>query len=134
MADLKKEPPTHVAKSRVAESKETKSKAVSYDIIVEKDIFRESRRRFMAKPASPPPVKAALPPAPPLKTPPPKLALIGTVVLEDGNAAIIDYGGKPAYYKVGESIEEFVIREIDMNNVLLERAGEPLKISITPAR
>ncbi|MBI1911048.1 MAG: hypothetical protein HYS21_03520 [Deltaproteobacteria bacterium] len=131
------EPQKNAIKDYAAEKKEVKdTEPLSYEIIVERNVFREARRK-MSKPVSPPPVKVALlpppEPPPPTKRPPPKLTLIGTVILEDSNAAIIEYGGKPRYYQVGESIEEFVIQEIDMTQVFLKRGEEPLRIRITPA-
>lgn len=108
----------------------------SFSVIIEKDVFRESRGKVVKRQA-PPPLKVVQPSPPPepvVKRPPPKLSLVGTVLLENGNAAIIEYGGKPSYYVVGENIEEFVIREIGRNHVLLERDGEPLRVGISPAQ
>ena len=66
--------------------------------------------------------KAEPPPPPPRKAPP-ILKLVGTVLLDRSEAAIIDAGGSvgPAYYKVGDSIEEFVIKSIQKEIVMLER-------------
>lgn len=104
----------------------------SYAVIVEKDVFRETRRKTtpkpvqIAKPVPPPP-----PPPPPPKRPPPRLTLFGTIIMADGNKAIIDYNGRRNYFGIGDNIEDFVITEIGANEVFLERDGEPLKITIT---
>lgn len=119
-------------KNPISMKEEIKKTAVpTYEIIIEKDLFKKTRRKFIPKPAPPVKVAATPPPVPTPRKPPPKLILLGTVLLENGNAAIIEYGGKSAYYRVGESIEEFAIKEIESNHVLLERDGEPLKVGIT---
>ncbi|CAG1065977.1 hypothetical protein BAC1_01574 [uncultured bacterium] len=118
-----------IEKKAVSKKEPVKVSQVSYDVIVEKDLFKESRRKFIPKPA-PPPVKPAPPPEPPPppKRPPPGLVLIGTILMDDERKAIIEHGGKRNYYAVGDIIEEFVINEIGPGQVLLDRDGEPLRI------
>ncbi|MBI5454588.1 MAG: hypothetical protein HY956_08180 [Deltaproteobacteria bacterium] len=103
------------------------------DVIAEKDLFSPARKRYEAPKtvkAEPPP-----PPPPPPKPPPPRLKLAGTVLLNDGEAALIEYLGAgqspPGYYRVGDSIEGFVVREIGKGLVLLERDGETLKVNMS---
>ncbi|MBI2414094.1 MAG: hypothetical protein HYV24_12895 [Deltaproteobacteria bacterium] len=110
-------------------------KAVSraeFDVIAEKDLFSPARKRYeapkMAK-AEPPP-----PPPPPPKPPPPRLKLAGTVLLNDGEAALIEFANSnqsPGYYRVGDAIEGFVVREIGKGGVSLERDGETLKVTMS---
>lgn len=106
----------------------------SYSVIVERDLFKESRRKFVHRPAPPPPVAVVAPPPLPVEVPrkpPPRLTLIGTVLLDNTNAAIIEHGGRPATYKTGDSIEDFVIRIINPDYVLMEREGETLRVGIS---
>ncbi len=116
-------------KKAVSKKEPVKVSQVSYDVIVEKDLFKESRRKFVPKPAPPPvkPVTQPEPPPPP-KRPPPGLVLIGTILMDDERKAIIEHGGKRNYYAVGDMIEEFMINEIGSGQVLLDRNGEPLRI------
>lgn len=123
-----------IKKTVIEEKEKTEITLSSYDVIVEKDLFRKSRHKFVPKPA-PSPVKVLPPPPEPQpKRPPPRLALIGTIILDDGNKAIIEYGGRRNYYGIGEHIEDFVIQEIDMNYVLLGREGEMLKLNVIPVQ
>lgn len=97
-----------------------------YDVISSKDLFRPGRQMYVAPP--PPPPKLAPPPPPPPPKPVPRLALIGTVIRDDGQSAIMDYNGKSSYYKVGDDIEGFIIKSIRKDTVVLEREGEILRI------
>lgn len=101
----------------------------AYSVIVEKDLFRPARQKYVPPPPKPAP-KPFVPPPPPPK-PPPRLTLIGTVLLDDGEAAIMDYPGggqKSSYYRVGDEIEGFVVTEIRKDSVLLKRGDETLKV------
>lgn len=104
-----------------------------YNVVVEKDIFTSARARMKPKPA----VKVVKPepPSPVVETrkPPPRLSLIGTVLFDDGEAALIDYPGmgRPAYYRAGDEIEGFVITTINKDYVVLEREGEVLKVAMS---
>ena len=107
--------------------------AVSYyNVIVEKDLFRPARQKFVMRPRPKPPVAVVAPPPP---KPPPRLTLIGTILLDNEETAVLEYAGsghRSAYYKVGDKIEDFVITEIHENTVLLERSGEVLKVVMNP--
>lgn len=113
--------PDVTAESRPSKGIEAKAPArpFSYRVIADRDIFRPERQ----KPApSPKKAQKAEPPPPPPRKAPPVLKLVGTVLLDKSEAAIIDAGGMgPAYYRVGDSIEEFVIKSIQKDAVMLER-------------
>lgn len=95
------------------------ARQLSYRVIADRDIFRPERQRLALKPKKAP--KAEPPPPPPRKAPP-ILKLVGTVLLGKSEAAIIDAGSVgPAYYRVGDSIEEFVVKSIQKEIVMLER-------------
>ncbi|MBI5236989.1 MAG: hypothetical protein HY887_01010 [Deltaproteobacteria bacterium] len=100
----------------------------AYGVIVENDLFRPARQKYVAPPK--PVHKPFVAPPPPPK-PPPKLTLMGTVLLDNGEAAIMDYQGggqNSSYYRIGDNIEGFVIKEIRKDSVLLERDAESLKV------
>lgn len=116
-------------KDRVGSSYMRVLPASSYMVIVEKDVFRPARQMYV--PPKPKPKVAPPPPPPPPRRPPPRLTLIGTVLLDDGEAAIMDNAGtsqKGGFYKVGDVIEEFVIKNIRKDFVILKRDGETLKV------
>lgn len=96
----------------------------AYNVTVEKDLFRQDRQKYAPRPM------VARPSAP---KPPPKLALIGTVLGGGSEAAIMDYpagGQKISFYRVGDNIEGFVITEIREDSVLLKREGESLRVDM----
>lgn len=102
---------------------------LSYRVIADKDIFRQARQRYV------PPAKAQ--PDPPRQAqrqpprPAPRLTLIGTVLLDEGEAAVISGAGQTAsYYKVGDSIEGFVIKSIQKELVSMERGSELLDLRL----
>lgn len=97
-----------------------------YDVISSRDLFRPGRQMYVAPPKPQP--KPAPPPPPPPPKPVPRLALVGTIIRDDGQAAIMDYNGKSSYYKVGDNIEGFVIKSIRKDTVVLDREGEILRI------
>lgn len=99
-----------------------------YDVIAENDLFRQSRHKYAAPP-KPLPKPVVVPAAPP--KPPPKLTLIGTVIRDEGKAAIMDYAGKSSYYRAGDDIEGFVVKDIRKDSVLLEREGETLWVGMS---
>lgn len=105
----------------------------SYSVIVEKDLFSPARQKYVLPKPKPAPVIP--PPPPPPRRPPPRLTLIGTVLLDDGEAAIMNYGGdgqKAAYYRIGDIIEEFAVKDIRKDSVVLERDdGEVLKVTMS---
>lgn len=97
----------------------------AYNIIVDRDIFSPTRQKYV-RPEPPKPSKP-VPQAQPSK-PLPRLSLVGTVLLDDGEAAMINggTGRDTSLYKVGDSIEGFVVKEIQKDMVLLEREGESM--------
>lgn len=101
---------------------------VTYDVIVEEDIFRPERHKYVAPPKARP--VAPPPPPPPPRKPPPRLTLIGTVLLDDHEAAIMEVAGSgvKSTYSVGSAIEDFIIKDIKRDAVILERDGEVLRI------
>lgn len=107
----------------------------SYSVIVEQDLFSPARQKYVVLKPKPAPVVPLLPPAPPPRRPPPRLTLIGTVLLDDGEAAIMNSGGdgqKAAYYRIGDVIEEFAVKDIRKDSVVLERDdGEVLKVTMS---
>lgn len=67
------------------------------------------------------------------KTPPPKLTLIGTILVGNSKKAVLsseNFGKRNASYKMGDDIEGFVIKKIDSDKVLLEREDEILEITM----
>ncbi len=108
----------------------------AYDIIADRDMFRPNRMRLVVlnskprvvpKTVQPPQVQAPPPPPKPV----PKLNLIGTVLLNDSKAAIIENigaGQRANYYKIGDSIEGFVIGDIQKESVMLMRGSETMNI------
>lgn len=111
-------------------------KTPSYSIIVEKDLFSPVRHKY--SPPPPKPVVAAPPPPPPpppARKAPPRLTLLGTVILDDGEAAIMEFAGsaqKGEYYRVGDMIEEFQVKEIRKETVVLERDdGVVLRVAMS---
>lgn len=107
-------------------AKVSEPQRADYDVISSRDLFRPGRQMYVAPP-KPQPAPAPPPPPPPPK-PVPRLALVGTVIRDDGQAAIMDYNGKSSYYKVGDDIEGFVIKSIRKDTVVLQREGETLRI------
>ncbi|MFQ5900514.1 MAG: hypothetical protein ACE5IH_03045 [Thermodesulfobacteriota bacterium] len=110
-----------------------------YNVIVNKNLFRSSRKRYVAKvkPPLPPPPPAPTPaPPPPPKRPIPKFSLYGTIILKDkDDMAIIStnmQNRKPVTYHNGDEIEEgFVLKEIHSNKVVLERAEDKEVVEVS---
>lgn len=96
-----------------------------YNVIVDKDIFRVSRRKFVSNEGLGP-VKRVLSEAP-------KLVLLGTVILDDYRAAMISYRNKKdgaKYYRVGSTIDGFVIEEIGKDFITLTRGSESIAVNM----
>ncbi|MFQ5901325.1 MAG: hypothetical protein ACE5IH_07195 [Thermodesulfobacteriota bacterium] len=113
-----------------------------YNVIIEKDLFRPSRKKYIAKivlpppPPPPPPPPSPPPPPPPPKRPVPKFTLYGTVILEDkDDVAIIStnmQNRKPSFFKVGDEVEEgFVLKEIHKNKVILAREEDEERTEVS---
>jgi hypothetical protein len=67
-------------------------------------------------------------PAPPPPPPPPVITLVGTLFLDDGWAALVVYGGSDAsYYKVGDTIRDFTVKEIDKDYIVINRGTETVR-------
>ena len=97
----------------------------TYNIIVDKDIFRASRRKFSATAKSRSKGKALSKAS--------SLILLGTVILDDYRAAMIGYRNdkkSAKYYRVGNSIEGFVIKKIAKDSVVIRRGNETIKVEM----
>lgn len=117
--------------SVIASASVQKIDSKSLGVIVEKDLFRPTRQK--PKPPKPKPKKAPelaviLPPP---KSPPPRLTLSGTILLDSGNVALMSLQSSVAgsgRYKIGDEIEGFRITEITSETVVLKRDDEVLKV------
>jgi len=101
----------------------------SFGVIVEKDLFRPSRQKPRPPKAAPKPAPVVV--LPPPKSPPPRLTLSGTILLDSGNEALLSLQSAPAgsgRYRVGDEIEGFVITDILGESVVLKRDEEVLKV------
>ncbi len=104
-------------------------RADAYYVIESKDLFRSSRRKYVP-PSRPKPVKVAAPP-PPAPPPAPKLTLVGTLFLDDGWAALVAYAGNAAtYYKVGDTLRDFTVKEISKNYIVINRGDESVRFNM----
>ena len=104
----------------------------SYNIIVSKDIFNSSRAPYSSKAVSA--SRAATQQRRPAQAP--NLTLLGTVLLDDGEAAIIRKSGAEKvakHYKVGNMIDGYVIVDISKKSVLLQKGGQTMEISMVQA-
>jgi len=103
--------------------------AASYSLIASKDIFSSSRGSGAGAVVS----RRSLPGSTLAKAP--DLTLLGTVILDDGRAAIISLKGMEndaKYYKKGERIQGFVIKKIDRDAVFLENGGQTITLPMSP--
>lgn len=102
----------------------------SLGVIIEKDLFRPSRQK--PSPPKPKPKPKAEPVAvlPPPKSPPPRLTLSGTVLLDSGDVALLSLQGEGASgrYRIGDEIAGFRITEIGSDRVTLRRDDELLSV------
>lgn len=102
----------------------------AYNRIVNEDPFRASRRAYTA------PVKARVVTqtarvAPVLRAP--NLVLLGTVILDNGRAAMLSSVGgnsETISYKTGDTIGGFTIKEISEDSVILSRGDEQMYVSM----
>ncbi len=102
--------------------------AASYALIASKDIFSSSRGGGAGRTAS----RRSLPVNQPAKAP--ALTLLGTVILDDGRAAIISLKGMEndaKYYKKGERIQGFVIKKIERDTVLLDDGRQTIRLPMS---
>ncbi len=115
-------------KSAPRQVKKGHLRRTAYNKIVTEDLFRSTRRPYVA-PITPKAPPKAVQSVAPLKAP--NLTLLGTIILNKGNAAVISQKGKEdetRSYRVGESIAGFKITEITEKEVLLSRGNTPLRI------
>jgi len=103
----------------------------AYNIIVNNDIFRASRKRYVAP-------KEAMPPRNTARagrlTQLPSLTLLGTVILHESTAAIISLRGKEndaKFYMLGDTIEGFTIKKIDKDSVLLKNGTQVITLPLS---
>lgn len=101
----------------------------SLGVIVEKDLFRPSRNKPRPPKAAPkPPAPVVMPPP---KSPPPRLTLSGTILLDSGSEALMSLQSSPSgsgRYRVGDEIGGFVVTDILGESVVLKRDDEVLKV------
>jgi len=102
--------------------------ASSYNLIASKDIFSSSR----SSNAGSAPSRRNLQAISQAKAP--DLTLLGTVILDDGRAAIISLKGMEndaKYYKKGERIQGFMIKKIERDAVLLDNGRQTIKLPMS---
>lgn len=111
----------------------TDVRAGSLGVIVEKDLFRPTRQKpkppRKAPPKKPEPVAVVAPP----KSPPPRLTLSGTILLDSGSVALMSLQSAQAgsgRYRLGDEIEGFRITDITSESVILKRDDEVLQVNM----
>lgn len=110
-----------------------KGDSKTFGVIVEKDLFRPTRK----KPGTGPGIYTKNDPPPHPKTPPPSITLTGTVLLDTGGVAMLSWQGVSSgsgAYRVGDHIEEFVVTEIRKDMVLLMRGDEVIAAKMSHER
>jgi len=103
----------------------------SYSIVVNKDIFRASRARYMGA-REPVAARQALRTNSAGQVP--SLTLLGTVILNESRAAIISLRGREKdakFYKVGDTIGNFTLTEIGKDAVSLRSGGKALRLPLS---
>ncbi len=103
----------------------------AYNRIVTADPFRASRRAYSAPVKARVPVQQTARIAPVLRAP--NLVLLGTVLLDNGRAAMLSNVGRDSEtnsYKTGDTIGGFMIKEITKNSVLLTRGLDQLSVTM----
>jgi len=102
------------------ESAEVKKDIGSYQIIVQKDLFRPSRTEY-----KPDIAKATLPPSPPPK-------LFGVLIMENNKIAILEEPSskRRKNYHSGDTIGDFIVSEIEKDKVILLRGEEKVVVSL----
>ncbi len=106
------------------------SHKASYNVIVKKDLFMPSRQKYEDAATA---VQENI--LPRVAMAPPQLTLLGTVLLHGEEAALISIHGQsdgPSYFKVGDKIGGFDVKEIGTSSVLLVRGGQTFEIGLTP--
>ncbi|MBW7956978.1 MAG: hypothetical protein H3C68_03715 [Deltaproteobacteria bacterium] len=103
-------------------------------VIVEKDLFRPSRKKPEPPKPGPNPKPGSLAPA---KRPAPEITLTGTVLLDTGGVAMLSWQGVSSgsgTYRVGDQIEDFVIVDITRDTVILRRGNDVLSARMSTGR
>ncbi len=121
--------PAKAASARVTKKLGARS---SYNMVVNNDIFRASRRKYVAavKPVSVNKVAPRVATRQQL----PNLTLLGTVILDDGVSAIIALPGNEndaKFYKVGERIGGFTVSKISNDSVILKSGRRELTVHLS---
>lgn len=118
------------SKARQTFAKKVLPSRASYNTIVENDIFRPSRKRFVAQAEGTGSRR--------VMTKRPNLVLLGTVILDDYKAAMMSEKNKvdsTRYFKVGDSIGGFIIKDIGKDSVSIQRGSEVATIKMNePAK
>lgn len=106
-------------KTENGKAEEVKKDISSYQVIVQKDLFRPGRTEF--KPVA----KSALPP-----TPPPKL--FGILIMDNNKIAILEDSTtkKKKNYHIGESMGDLVVSDIEKDKVILQRGEEKVIVNL----
>lgn len=109
------------AKKRTISKREPVLSASSYQIIVDKDLFRPSRT----------PVKENTQTAAPL-SPKERPKLFGTMIMDSGTFAILEDPSTKAskIYYINDSFSGFTVSEILEDKVILKRGGESIEVKL----
>ncbi len=95
----------------------------SFDVISKKNVFSRTRGSMERAPDA----YAARPQAP--RKPVPKLTLVGTMMMGEASKAMINVDASEkgtSSYGIGDSIDGFVVKEIQVDKVLLEGDGNTI--------
>lgn len=112
----------------------------SYDAIVEKDLFRAGRKKWVPPLALPPlrplrpPVTATPSPAP-RPEPEPKFVLHGVALTSDGTRIVVLEEaqltkGKILPFRVGDKLGPYQIKEIHSKGTVLERSSKTINLML----
>lgn len=128
--------PPHVAAQAPSSTPEGAA-APSYDAIVEKDLFRPGRKRWVAPPPPPlRPIRPATPgaPAPPPRAEPePKFVLHGVALASDGTQIVVleepqFTKGKILPFHVGDRLGPYQVKEISPKGTVLEGPSKSINL------
>lgn len=112
----------------------------SYDAIVERDLFRPSRERWVAPPASParakgPKLKAAPEPRLSQAEPEPRFVLHGVGLGSDGTKIVVLEEarltkGKVLLFRIGDRLGPYRVKEIHPKGAVLEGPSESINLTL----